>query len=71
MFLAPLYVFFTLFRCWGWGGAPKGPGHNLLMQFSSLGSSKMVVPRKHNVIDVDDTNSDNLQLDVTVKEEEA
>ena len=23
--LAPLYVFFTLFGCWGGGGAPKGP----------------------------------------------
>ena len=22
--LAPLYVFFTLFGCWGGGGAPKG-----------------------------------------------
>ena len=41
--LAPLYVFFTLFGCRG-GGVPKGLGHNLLMQFSSLGSSKMVVP---------------------------
>ena len=30
----PLYVFFTLFGCWG-GGVPRGPGHNLLMQFSS------------------------------------
>ena len=29
-----LFVFFTLF---GWGGM----GHNLLLQFSSLGSSKM------------------------------
>ena len=38
--LAPLYVFFTLFGCWG-GGFPRGLGHNLLMQFSSLGSSKM------------------------------
>ena len=24
--LAPLYVFFTLFGCWGGGGAPKGAG---------------------------------------------
>ena len=40
--LAPLYVFFTLFGCWGGGGGlPRGLGHNLLMQFSSLGSSKM------------------------------
>ena len=44
--LAPLYVVFTLFGCWGWGGGgggglPSGLGHNLLMQFSSLGSSNM------------------------------
>ena len=46
-FLAPLYVFFILFGCsWGGGGGglPRGLGHNLLVQFSSLGSSKMVVP---------------------------
>ena len=31
--LAPLYVFFTLFGCvGGGGGAPKGSGHNPLMQ---------------------------------------
>ena len=43
--LAPLYVFFILFGCWGGGGgAPKGSGHNLLMQFSRLSSSRMVVP---------------------------
>ena len=24
--VAPLYVFFTLFGCWGGGGAPKGAG---------------------------------------------
>ena len=42
--LAPLYVFFTLFGCWGGGGGlPRGLGHNLLMQFSSLGSSKMEI----------------------------
>ena len=34
--LAPLYVFFTLFGYSGGGGGPKGPGHNLLMQFSCL-----------------------------------
>ena len=34
--LAPLYVFFTLFGCGG-GGLPRGLGHNVLMQFSSLG----------------------------------
>ena len=37
--LAPLDVFFTLFRCWG--GVPRGLGHNLLMRFSNLSSSKM------------------------------
>ena len=30
--LAPLYVFFTLFGCWGGGGGlPRGLVHNLLM----------------------------------------
>ena len=39
--LAPFYVFFTLFGCGGGGGGlPRGLGHNLLMQFSSLGNSK-------------------------------
>ena len=41
---APLYVFFTLFGCWGGRGLPRGLGHNLLMQFSRLSSSRMVVP---------------------------
>ena len=41
--LAPLYVFFTLFGCWG-GALPRGIGHNLLMQFSRLSSSKKFVP---------------------------
>ena len=27
------------------GGLPKGPGHNLLMQFSSLGSSIMEISK--------------------------
>ena len=40
--LAPVYVFFTLFG-WGGGGLPRGLGHNLLMQFSGLGSSKMEI----------------------------
>ena len=41
--LAPCYVFFTLFGCgWGWG-VPRGLGHNLLMRFYSLGSSRIVV----------------------------
>ena len=38
--LALFYMFFTLFGCWG-GVLPRGVGHNLLMQFSRLGSSKM------------------------------
>ena len=38
--LAPLYVFFTLFGCWG---LPRGLGHNPLMQLSNLGSSKMKI----------------------------
>ena len=44
--LAPLYVFFTLFGCWGGGGGrlPRGLGHNLLMQLSKLSISKKVVP---------------------------
>ena len=42
--LAPFYVFFILFGYWGGGRLPRGLGHNLLMQFSSLGNSRMVVP---------------------------
>ena len=48
--LAPpplFFVFFTLFRCVCGGGGgwhPRGLGHNLLMQFSSLSRSRMVVP---------------------------
>ena len=42
--LAPLYVFFTLFGCGvGGGGLPRGLGHNLLMQFSRLSSSKLEI----------------------------
>ena len=42
--LAPLYVFFTPFGCWGGGGGlPRGIGHNLLMQFSRLSGSKMEI----------------------------
>ena len=43
----PLYVFFTLFGCffWGGGGLPRGPGHNPLMQFSSLGNSKTEISK--------------------------
>ena len=40
--LAPLCVFFGLFGCLG-GGGPKRSRHNLLLQFSSLGSSKMEI----------------------------
>ena len=42
--LAPLHVFFTLFGCVCGGGGTKGSrAHNLLMQFSGLGSSKMEI----------------------------
>ena len=42
--LAPPYVFFTLFRCGGGGGGlPRGLGHNLLMPFCHLSSSKMEI----------------------------
>ena len=42
--LAPFYVFFTLFGCGGGeGGLPRGVGHNVLTQFSSLSSSKMEI----------------------------
>ena len=40
----PLFMCFSPYLGVGGGGAPKGAGHNLLMQFSSLASSKMVVP---------------------------
>ena len=40
--LAPLRVFFTLFGCGG-GGTKGSRAHNLLMQFSGLGSSKMEI----------------------------
>ena len=39
--LDPLCVFFTLFGCGGGGGTKGCRAHNLLMQFSGLGSSKM------------------------------
>ena len=44
----PLCVFFTLLGCFflgGGGGSPRGLGHNLLMQFSSLCSSKMEISK--------------------------
>ena len=46
--LAPLHVFLTLFGCGGGvgGGGTKGSSaHNLLMQLSGLGSSKMEIFR--------------------------
>ena len=37
-------MFFILFGYWvGGGGSPKGLVHNLLMQFFTLGSSKIEV----------------------------
>ena len=37
-------MFFSLFGYWvGGGGPPKGLVHNLLMQFFTLGSSKIEV----------------------------
>ena len=44
--LAPFYVFFTLFG-WGGGGTKGSRAHNLLMQFSGLGSSKMEISETH------------------------
>ena len=44
--LDPLYVFFTPFGCLGGGGGKgvaKGLGHNLLLQLSTLCSSKMEI----------------------------
>ena len=44
--LGRIYVFFTLFGNQfrgGGGGSPKGLVHNLLMQFVTVGSSKMEV----------------------------
>ena len=44
--LGRIYMFFTLFGYWFWGGgggSPKGLVHNLLMQFFTLESSKMEV----------------------------
>ena len=45
--LDPPCVFFTLLGCGVWGGGggglPRGLWHNLLTQFSSLGSSKMEI----------------------------
>ena len=41
-----MYIFFTLFGYWVpgvGGGSPKGLVHNLLVQFFTLGSSKIEV----------------------------
>ena len=46
--LTPLCVFFTLFGCGGGGGdgeLPRGLGHNVLVQLSSLGGSKMEISK--------------------------
>ena len=41
--LDPLCVFFTLVGCLGGGGGlPRGLGHNLLMQFSSLKPQRLI-----------------------------
>ena len=42
MFL-PFFICFSLYLGVGGGGLPRGVGHNLLMQFSSLGSPKMEI----------------------------
>ena len=47
-----MYVLFTLVGYWacargGGGGAPKGLVHNLLMQFFTLGSSKIELPETY------------------------
>ena len=41
--LGRIYMFFTLFGYWyrGGGGSPMGLLHNLLMQFFTIGSSKI------------------------------
>ena len=41
--LAPLHVFFTQFGCVGGGGTKGSRAHNLLVQLSSLGRSKMEI----------------------------
>ena len=45
--LGSIYVLFTLFGYWVWGGggSPKRLVHNLLMQYFTSGSSKMEVFR--------------------------
>ena len=40
-----LCVFHPIWVFWGEGGLPKGLGHNVLMQFSSLGSSIMEISK--------------------------
>ena len=48
--LGRIYVFFILFGYWlrgGRGGSPKGLVHHLLVQFFTLGSSKIEVFETH------------------------
>ena len=46
--LGRIYLFFTLLRYYlRGGGSPKGLVHNLLMQFFTLGSSKIEVFETH------------------------
>ena len=40
----PIFMCFSPYLGVGGGGLPRGLGHNVLMQFYSLGSSRMVVP---------------------------
>ena len=47
--LGSIFVFFTPFGDWVWGGggSPNGVVHNLLVQFFSLYSSKIKVSKAH------------------------
>ena len=38
-------MFFALFGVFFWGGGLRGMGHNMLMQFSSLYTSKMEISK--------------------------
>ena len=55
-------MFFTLFGYWVWGagvgGSPKGLVHNLLMQLSTLGSSKLKFSAKAYFFDMVTTKND-------------
>ena len=54
-------MFFTLFRYWvgGGGGSPKGLVRNLLMQFFTLGGSKIEVSESY-LFDILTTQNDHL-----------